>query len=121
MPVARARRPVAGPATPGRSRRPPSITPDGCWQLMSAPGSGCLWVDRTRTERIEKVFARMSDDGLATSTVDHTWDYLNQACRHALRRQRVRTNPVQDVLLPEARPAKERKSLTVEQATQILL
>ena len=79
-----------------------------------------LWVDRTRTERVEKVFARMSDAGLATSTIDHTWDYLNQACRHALRRQRVKTNPVQDALLPEARPPKERKALSVEQAKRIL-
>jgi hypothetical protein len=66
------------------------------------------------------VFACMGGSGLATSTIDHTWDYLNQACRHALRRQRVRTNPVQDALLPEARPPKERKARTVEQARRIL-
>jgi integrase len=62
----------------------------------------------------------MGEAGYATSTVDLTWDYLNQACRHALRQQRIRRNPVQDVLLPEARPAKERKTLTIEQARRIL-
>jgi integrase len=61
-----------------------------------------------------------ADAGYATSTIDHTWDYLNQACRHALRQQRIRRNPVQDVLLPEARPAKDRKTLTIEQARAIL-
>lgn len=39
--------------------------------------------DRTRTERIEKVFAAMGQAEYATSTVDHTWDYLNQACGYA--------------------------------------
>ena len=111
---------AAVPATPGRSRGPRSTTPGGFWRLMSALAIGVLWVDRTRTERIEKVFARMGDAELATSTIDHTWDYLNQACRHALRRQRIRTNPVQDALLPEARPPKERKALTVDQAKRIL-
>jgi integrase len=84
------------------------------------PAIGVLWVDRTRTDRIERVFAHMGDAVYATSTVDHTWDYLNQACRHALRQQRIKRNPVQDVLLPEARPAKERKTLTIEQARRIL-
>jgi integrase len=49
------------------------------------------------------------------------WDYLNQALRHALRRQRIRTNPVQDTLLSETRPLKERRTLTIQQARRILL
>jgi hypothetical protein len=57
------------------------------------PAIGVLWVDRTRTDRIERVFARMGEAGYATSTIDHTWDYFNQACRHALRQQRIRTRP----------------------------
>jgi integrase len=84
------------------------------------PAIGVLWVDRTRTERIEKLFGRMAEGGYATSTIDHAWDYLNQACHHALRRQRIKRNPVEDALLPEARPAKQRKSLTIEQARRIL-
>ena len=114
-------------AAPGgrtrHARQKSGATIDNARRLLAThvrPGIGVLWADRTRTERVEKVFARMSDAGLATSTIDHTWDYLNQACRHALRRQRVRTNPVQDALLPEARPPKERKSLTVDQAKRIL-
>ena len=63
----------------------------------------------------------MGDAGYATSTIDHAWDYLNQACRHAVRRQRVRANPAQDALLPQARPPKERKALTVDQAQRILV
>ena len=114
-------------AAPGgrtrHARQKSGATIDNARRLLAThvrPGIGVLWVDRTRTERVEKVFARMSDAGLATSTIDHTWDYLNQACRHALRRQRVKTNPVQDALLPEARPPKERKALSVEQAKRIL-
>ena len=114
-------------ASPGgrtrHARQKSGATIDNARRLLAThvrPAIGVLWVDRTRTERIEKVFARMGEAGLATSTIDHTWDYLNQACRHALRRQRIRTNPVQDALLPEARPPKERKALTVEQAKRIL-
>lgn len=85
------------------------------------PHLGTLWIDRTRTKRVEQVFAKMATDGYATSTIDRTWGYLNQACQHALRERRITTNPVNDVLLPQVRAAKQRKSLTVEQVTSILL
>ncbi|HEY1635416.1 MAG TPA: hypothetical protein VGF64_11705, partial [Acidimicrobiales bacterium] len=62
------------------------------------PALGALWVDRTTTERIESLFARMAEAGYATSTIDRTWGYLNQACQYALRGRRIRTNPVQDAL-----------------------
>jgi integrase len=81
---------------------------------------GVLWVDRTRTERIEPLFAGLAEAGYATSTIDHAWDYLNQATHYALRRRRVKTNPVQDVLLPQARPPKQRKALTIEQVRRIV-
>jgi uncharacterized protein (DUF2252 family) len=57
------------------------------------PAIGGLRVDRTRTERVETVFQRMDSDGYATSTIDHAWQYLNQACQHAVRRRKVKTNP----------------------------
>ena len=63
----------------------------------------------------------MAEAGYATSTIDRTWGYLNQACQYALRGRRIRTNPVQDALLPEARPPKQRKALTVDQVRGILL
>ena len=75
-----------------------------------------LWVDRTPTERLEAVFDGMAAAGYATSTVDRTWGYLHQALEHAKRYRRVRSNPAQQVLLPEARPAEQRKSLTLAQA-----
>jgi integrase len=106
------------------ARQKSDATIDNASRLLAThirPAIGALWVDRTRTERVEKVFAAMGETGYATSTIDHTWDYLNQACRHALRRQRIRTNPAQEALLPEARPPKERKALTVDQAKGILL
>lgn len=84
------------------------------------PTLGTLWVERTQTERVEQVFRRMADEGYATSTVDRTWLYLNQACQFAKRQRQIKTHPVQDVLLPEARPAKARKSLTIEQAARLL-
>ena len=85
------------------------------------PAIGALWVDRTRTERLEQVFAAMATADYATSTIDRTWGYLNQACQYAQRRRRVKNNPAQDVLLPEVRPPKRRKSLTIEQASRLLL
>ena len=84
------------------------------------PAVGKLWVDRTSTERLEGVFAGMAAKGYATSTIDRTWNYLNQACLHALRQRRIRTNPAADVLLPAARPPKARKSFSVEQVQALL-
>jgi len=66
------------------------------------PRIGALWVDRTRTDRVDQVFAAMADAGYATSTIDRTWGYLNQACEHAQRRRRIKSNPVEDVPLPHA-------------------
>ncbi|MBO0728156.1 MAG: site-specific integrase [Acidimicrobiaceae bacterium] len=117
--------PSAAPGSRTRHARQKSdSTIDNATRLLGThirPAIGALWVDRTRTDRIERVFGRMGDAGYATSTIDHTWDYLNQACRYALRRQRVKRNPAQEVLLPEAVPAKERKTLTIEQAQRILM
>jgi hypothetical protein len=45
------------------------------------PRIGRLRVDRTSTERVELVFQEMDQAGYATSTIDHTWSYLNRlAC-----------------------------------------
>lgn len=55
---------------------------------------------------MEQVFPMMADAGYATSTIDHTWTYLNQACLYAQRRgTTIKTRTAADVLLPEARPA----------------
>ena len=85
------------------------------------PAVGQQWVDRTTTARLESVFAAMAANGYATSTVDRTWLYLNQACEWALRQRRIKTNPGVEVLLPASRPAKARKSLTIEQAQRLLV
>ena len=63
----------------------------------------------------------MAAAGYATSTIDHTWLYLNQACLHAVRQRRTRQNPAAEVLLPEARPPKTRKSFTIEQLERLLV
>jgi integrase len=84
------------------------------------PHIGALWVDRTRTKRVEDVFARMAKAGYATSTIDRTWGYLNQSCQHGQRERRITTNPVADVLLPEIHAPKQRKSLTIDQVSQII-
>ena len=81
---------------------------------------GKQWVDRTGTARLEEVFAEMAAADYATSTIDRTWGYLNQACQFGLRRRMIKTNPAADVLLPAAKPAKARKSLTIEQAESLL-
>ena len=85
------------------------------------PVIGKLWVDRTSTERLEKLFNEMATRGYATSTIDRNWNYLNQACQHALRERRIRTNPAANVLLPAIRPSKQRKSFTIEEAQCLLV
>ncbi len=85
------------------------------------PVIGRLRVDRTSTERLEQLFEGMAERGYATSTIDRTWHYLNQACQHGLRQRRIKTNPAADVLLPAARPRKERKSFTIEQVQRLVV
>lgn len=80
------------------------------------PAIGPLWVDRTTTERLEKVFTAMDADGKSTSTIDRPWNYPNQACQHAPRKRSIKRNPAADVLLPARKPSKPRKSFTIEQA-----
>jgi integrase len=84
------------------------------------PRIGGLRVDRTGTERVERVFQEMADAGFATSTIDHTWGYLNQACVYGVRRRVIKNNPAADVLLPAARPARKRKSFTVDEVGALL-
>jgi len=84
------------------------------------PVIGHQWVDRTSTERLEELFQDMAKRKYATSTIDRTWGYLNQACQHAQRLRRIKTNPAADVLLPATRPSKPRKSFTIEQAEKLL-
>lgn len=71
-------------------------------------------------QRIETVFQEMDDAEYATSTIDHTWSYLNQACEFGIRQGLIKTNPVADVLLPEARPAKKRRAFTEDQLDVLL-
>ena len=85
------------------------------------PVIGPLRVDRTSTERLEELFAAMVPKGYATSTIDRNWNYLNQACQHALRARRTKTNPAAGVLLPAVRPSTPRKSFTIEQAQRLLV
>ncbi len=81
---------------------------------------GGLRVDRTTTTRLEQLFQKMAASGLSTSTVDRTWLYVNHTCQHAVRQRLTKTNPAATVLLPVARPAKPRKSLTIVQAQALL-
>ena len=86
------------------------------------PPLGPLWVDRTGTERLESVFDAMLAGGYAASTIDRTRGYyLHQAIQHAQRHRRVRSDPAEEVLLPETRPAKQRKSLTLHQVRRLLV
>ena len=81
---------------------------------------GPLRVDRTATRRLEVLFNDMAERNYATSTIDRNWNYLNQACQHALRDRRIKTNPAADVLLPAVRPPKARKSLTIDQVRSLI-
>jgi integrase len=117
--------PTAAPSSRGRHARTKSPnTIANIRYLLKAhvrPEIGKLWVDRTTTERLEAVFRKMAAAGYATSTIHHAWLYLNQACLHALRQRRTKQNPAADVLLPEARPPKTRKSFTIEQLERLLV
>jgi integrase len=84
------------------------------------PVIGGRRVDRTSVEDLEAVFQRMADRGYATSTITHAWNYLNQACQHALRNRTISRNVAPDVLLPKVVPSKKRKSLTREQAEKMV-
>lgn len=63
----------------------------------------------------------MVEKGYATSTIDRNWNYLNQACQHALRERRIKSKPAPNVLLPAVRPSKARRSFTIEQAQRLLV
>lgn len=79
-------------------------------QLLGAnvrPVLGPLWVDRTSTGRVEDLFTAMDAAGKSTSTIDRAWNYLNQACQHALRQRRIKRNPAADALLPARKPSEE--------------
>jgi len=105
-----------------RTKSPNTVT--NARQLLATsvrPVIGKLWLDRTSTERLEKLFADMAKHGYATSTVDRTWNYLNQALQHGLRHRRIKVNPAADVLLPERRESKPRKSFTIDQAQRLLV
>jgi integrase len=101
----------------------PNTIDNARWLLEGhvRPAMGSLWIDRTRTERVEEVFEAMAEAGYATSTIDRTWGYLNQACQHAQRQRRIKVNPVQEVLLPEARAPKQRKSFTIDEMSRLML
>ncbi len=94
------------------------MTIDNARSLLGTHVSGAvgsLRVERTSPRRLEPVFEAMSDAGYATSTIDRTWGYLNQACEWAVRQRMVRTNPAAEVLLPARREARQRRSLSVDQ------
>src|SRR3546814_883380 len=84
------------------------------------PAIGALWAERTSTQRLEEVFLAMDAQGKSTSTIDRSWNYLNQACQFAVRQRRIKRNPASDVLLPPRKASKARKSLTIEQAQKLL-
>jgi integrase len=85
------------------------------------PVIGKQWVDRTSTERLEELFKGMAARGYATSTIDRTWNYLNQALQFGTRQRMTKTNPAAGVLLPERRVSKERKSFTIDEAQRLLV
>ena len=102
------------PAVPAQRRTAPrharlksDATIDNANRLLKGhvrPAIGPLWVDRTQTARIEQLFAEMAEAGYATSTIDHTWDYLNQACGFALRQHRVQGQPGPGRAAPRTAP-----------------
>jgi hypothetical protein len=61
------------------------------------PVLGGLRVDRTKRERVEQLFEAMARRGYATSTIDRTWGYLNQAVQYGKRQGRVRLNPAEEI------------------------
>ena len=85
------------------------------------PVIGRQWVDRTTTERLEQLFGDMASRDYATSTIDRTWGYLNQACQFGVRHRRIKTNPAAGVLLPARKASKARKSFTVEQSERLMM
>jgi integrase len=117
--------PRVSPSRKTRHARPKSAnTIDNATRLTTTHvrrAIGNLRVDRTTTERLEALFNTMAARDYATSTIDRTWAYLNQACEFGRRRRLIETNPAADVLLPAARPPRRRRSLTIEQCRALLV
>jgi integrase len=104
-----------------REKSPNTIANAG--QLLRTsvlPVIGEQWVERTGRDRLEDLFKSMAAKGYATSTIDRTWGYLNQACEYGLRTRLIKTNPAADVMLPAVRPPKKRKSFTIDEAQRLL-
>jgi integrase len=104
-----------------RTKSPNTI--DNARSLLSThvlPAIGSLRIERTTTKRVEAVFESMARQAYASSTIDRTWGYLNQACESAVREGRIKASPVRQVMLPEPRPAKQRRSLTIEQVERLV-
>jgi integrase len=104
-----------------REKSPNTIANAG--QLLRTsvlPIIGKQWVERTGRDRLEDLFKSMAANGYATSTIDRTWGYLNQACEYGLRTRLIKTNPAADVMLPAVRPPKKRKSFTIDEAQRLL-
>ncbi len=116
--------PSSSPSIRSRHAKEKSVnTIDNAHYLLDhhvRPPIGGVRVDRVTVARLESVFAAMAKAGYATSTIDRAWLYLNQACEHGLRLGRITSNPAASVLLPAARPVKQRKSLSIEQAQRLL-
>ena len=114
-------RPADGKSRHTREKSPNTVANArqllGTSVLPSSVAAGRSHLDRTPGEA---VLSDMADRGYATSTIDRNWNYLNQACQHALRDRRIRTNPAAGVMLPAVRPSSTRKSFTIEQAQRLL-
>lgn len=116
---------IAGPSTRIRHRQPKAETTldkiEGIVAKWLEPDLGNLRVDRTSTERIEKLFETMDSMQKASSTIHRVWIYLNMALSHAKRRGLIVTNPASDVMLPQKRQSlRPRKSLTREQVGTLI-
>ena len=74
----------------------------------------------TFSEVIDAWFEAGCPNVAPSRTSRRSWNYLNQACQHALRKRSIKRNPAADVLLPARKPSKPRKSFTIEQAQKLL-
>lgn len=58
------------------------------------PGIGAHWLDRLEPEHVEKLYAKMQDNGLAAGTAHHVHRTVRNALNEATRRGHLSRNPV---------------------------
>jgi integrase len=108
---------------PARSKvKSPNTVANTRWAIeLARPAIGAKKVVSLRVEDVERLLARLADRGMARNSVARVRSVLIMVFKFAQRRRIVSWNIAELAEMPaHARPVKEGRSLTVEQAFELL-